>query len=110
MRFSFVVIMATSLVIAALTGACAPPAGSKEPVGVSDKAELAADQSVDMDGGGDNYACANSPSLLEGKPCAPEGANCGSPSADPHQFTNTLTCHAGQWERVEVGPLPPSKP
>ncbi|MEO8874656.1 MAG: hypothetical protein ABI461_03635 [Polyangiaceae bacterium] len=82
------------------------------PVGVSDKAIVASDQSVDMDGGGgSDNACAHNPSLLEGKPCAPEGANCGSPSEDPHQFSNTLTCHSGQWERVEVPPLAlPTKP
>jgi hypothetical protein len=90
--------------------ACAPEPYWKGPVGVSDKAEVASDISVDMDGGGDNYACSKSPELLEGKPCAPEGAVCGQASTDPHQLSNTLACRDGAWDREDSPALPTTAP
>jgi hypothetical protein len=103
-------LFAVALVSTAL--ACAPPNYWKEPVGVSDKAEVASDQSLDMDGGGNNSACARSPELLEGKPCAPEGAICGKQNPDPHQFSNSLVCRDGAWDRQESPPMtsPSAKP
>jgi hypothetical protein len=78
--------------------ACAGQNYWKEPVGVSDKAEVASDQSVGMDGG-DDYACAHEPGLLEGRPCAPEGKTCGAQNSDPHQISETLVCRDGEWDR-----------
>ena len=100
------VLFAVALVSTAL--ACAPANYWKEPVGVSDKAEVASDQSVDLDGGGDNSACARSPELLEGKPCAPEGTTCGKQNPDPHQFSDTLVCRDGVWDRQESPQMTPS--
>jgi hypothetical protein len=99
-------VLLDAVLLATLISACAPEPYWKEPVGVSDKAEVASDRSVDMDGGGNNYACAHSPELLEGKPCAPEGAVCGQTSSDPHQLSNTLVCRDGAWDREESPALP----
>jgi hypothetical protein len=101
MRLGLVLLDAV-LLATLTTSACAPEPYWKSPVGVSDKAEVASDRSVDMDGGGDNYACSHSPELLEGKPCAPEGAVCGQTSTDPHELSNTLACRDGAWDREEL--------
>ncbi|MEO7112414.1 MAG: hypothetical protein ABI183_18355 [Polyangiaceae bacterium] len=109
MRLGLVLLDAV-LLATLTTSACAPAPYWKEPVGVSDKAEAASDQSVDLDDGGNNYACSHSPRLLEGKPCAPEGAVCGQPSSDPHQLSSTLVCRNGAWDREEspAAPAPTS--
>jgi hypothetical protein len=54
--------------------------------------------------GGDDYACTHQPGLLEGKPCAPEGTVCGGQKSDPHQFSDTLVCRDGAWDRQEAPP------
>jgi hypothetical protein len=102
MRLGLLHLGAAHLAALTITSACAPEPYWKGPVGVSDKAEVASDRSIDMDGGDDNYACAHSPGLLEGKPCAPEGAVCGQASTDPHQVSNTLACRDGAWDREEL--------
>jgi hypothetical protein len=95
-------VLLDAVLLATLMSACAPEPYWKEPVGVSDKAEVASDRSIDMDGGGDNAACSRSPELLEGRPCAPEGAVCGNQNNDPHQVSNTLVCRDGAWDREDL--------
>jgi hypothetical protein len=87
--------------------ACTPDSYWKGPVGVSDKAEVASDQSVSLDAG-DNYACEHSPELVEGRPCAPEGSVCGGTNSNQHQFSNTLVCRDGSWDREDAPALPSS--
>ena len=54
---------------------------------------------------GDSGGCPADLSTAVGMACGTAGQSCGSCS-DPCSFCNIIQCRAGQWQRVEVFPMP----